>query len=220
MLGLSWFIKHNPNINWLLGTVNLLSEDTHEPVIIKSTSRIFELEEDEPMDSLAAFYDFWSTATGRFGSVETWPLMLLAMQQDARPSQDVQDLIKTALPEFRKVLAKFSSLFMEDLPTGLSKRRDVHHAIDTGDAKRINTQDCQLNPQQLQEQQKQIKPLLQLGLDRESSSPWGSLVLFVPKIGGEWRMCVDSRAVNEITVKNGQPLPRVQDCLDALAGAL
>jgi hypothetical protein len=62
--------------------------------------------------------------------------------------------------------------------------------------------------------------LLQLGLIRESSSPWGSLVLFVPKPGGRWRMCVDFRAVNEVTVKNGYPLPRVQDCLDALAGAL
>jgi hypothetical protein len=220
ILGLSWFMRHNPSINWPLGTVTLANEDTHEPVVIKSTSRIFNLEEESPTDFVAALCDLLYFATSKAKVVATWPLKLLAMQQDSKPKPDTQDPRNSALPEFRKVLDKFPSLFMEDLPTGLPKRRDIHHTIDTRDSKPINTQAYQLNPQQLQEQQKQVDMLLQLGLIRESSSPWGSPVLFVPKPGGKWRMCVDLHAVNEVTVKNGYPLPRVQDCLDALAGAL
>jgi hypothetical protein len=220
ILGLSWFMRHNPSVNWPLGTVTLANEDTQEPVIVKSTSRIFDLKEESPTDFVAALSDLLYLATAKTKSIATWPLKLLAMQQVSKSEVATQDPRNSALPEFRKVLAKFSSLFLEDLPTGLPKRRDIHHAIDTRDSKPINTQAYQLNPQQLQEQQKQIEMLLQLGLIRESSSPWGSPVLFVPKPGGKWRMCVDFRAINEVTVKNGYPLPRVQDCLDALAGAL
>ena len=74
---------------------------------------------------------------------------------------------------------------------------------------------------QLEEQTRQVEKLLLRGLIRESTSPWGAPVLFVakPKTPGEWRMCIDYRALNSKTLKNAYPLPRIQDCLDKLGKA-
>jgi hypothetical protein len=46
-----------------------------------------------------------------------------------------------------------------------------------------------------------------------SSSPWGALVLFVQKKDGSQRMCVDYRSLNNVTMKNNYPLPRIEDLL-------
>src|SRR5436309_3377949 len=76
-----------------------------------------------------------------------------------------------------------------------------------------------LSAQQLREQTRQIEELLRRGLIRESVSPWGAPVLFVPKKNGEWRMCIDYRMLNSKTLKNAYPLPRIQDCIDRLGKA-
>ena len=65
----------------------------------------------------------------------------------------------------------------------------------------------------------EIDQLLELGIIRESSSPWASPVLLVPKKDGELRFCIDYRKLNDITVKNRYPLPFVQDIFDQLGGA-
>jgi hypothetical protein len=66
---------------------------------------------------------------------------------------------------------------------------------------------------------KQLQQLLEQGVIRPSTSPCGSPIIIVPKKDGTWRMCIDYRALNKITLKNQYPLPRIDDLLDQLQHA-
>jgi hypothetical protein len=72
---------------------------------------------------------------------------------------------------------------------------------------------------ELEELKKQLKELLDKRFICPSSSPWGALVIFVEKKDGTQRMCVDYRSLNEVTIKNKYPLPRIEDLFDQLRGA-
>ncbi|GBG88538.1 hypothetical protein CBR_g48007 [Chara braunii] len=71
---------------------------------------------------------------------------------------------------------------------------------------------------ELDELRRQLKELTEKGWIRPSTSPYGAPVLFVPKKGGTLRMCIDYRGLNVITVKNAEPLPRIDDLLDRVQG--
>jgi hypothetical protein len=71
----------------------------------------------------------------------------------------------------------------------------------------------------LAELKEHIKELLEKGFICPSSSPLGAPVIFVPKKDGTQRLCMDYRALNEVTVRNKYPLPRVDDLFDQLCGA-
>jgi hypothetical protein len=72
---------------------------------------------------------------------------------------------------------------------------------------------------ELVELKKQIAELQAKGFIRPSSSPWGAPVLFVKKKDGTQRMCIDYRSLNEVTIKNRYPLPRIEDLFDQMKGA-
>jgi hypothetical protein len=72
---------------------------------------------------------------------------------------------------------------------------------------------------ELVELKKQIDELLEKCYIRRSTSPWAAPVLFVEKKDGTKRMCIDYRALNEVTVKNKYPLPQIEDLFDQLRGA-
>ena len=61
--------------------------------------------------------------------------------------------------------------------------------------------------------------MLGKGFIRPSPFPWGALVLFVKKEDGSFRMCIDYRQLNKVTIKNKYPLPRIDDLFDQLLGA-
>ncbi|GKE54532.1 putative reverse transcriptase domain-containing protein, partial [Tanacetum coccineum] len=76
-----------------------------------------------------------------------------------------------------------------------------------------------LAPSKMQELSAQLQDLTDKGFIRPSSSPWGASVLFVKKKDGSFLMCIDYRELNKLTVKNGYPLPRIDDLFDQLQGS-
>ena len=74
-------------------------------------------------------------------------------------------------------------------------------------------------PLDLRELKTQLQELLEQGFIRPSISPWGAPVLFVRKKDGSLRLCIDYRMLNQVTVKNRYPLPRIDDLFDQLGGA-
>ena len=125
----------------------------------------------------------------------------------------------TGSTSFDAELGLLKKVFRTDLFKGVGPRHYMDHRIDTGDAWPVNRNAYSLTPEQLKEQACQICYLEEWDLIRPSSSPWGAPILFVKKKDGTWHMCVDYQALNEITVKNGYPLPKIQECLDQIGSA-
>ncbi|XP_019058951.1 PREDICTED: uncharacterized protein LOC109116994 [Tarenaya hassleriana] len=69
------------------------------------------------------------------------------------------------------------------------------------------------------ELKKQLNELMEKGFIQPSVSPWGAPVLFVKKKDGSMRLCIDYRGLNQVTIKNRYPLPRIDELLDQLQGA-
>ena len=67
---------------------------------------------------------------------------------------------------------------------------------------------------------KQVQELLDQGFIQANTSPSRSPIVLVRKKDGSWRMCIDFRALNKITIKNCYPLPRIDDLLDQLKDAV
>jgi hypothetical protein len=76
-----------------------------------------------------------------------------------------------------------------------------------------------MSTDELKELKKQLEEQLRKGFIRESSSPWGAPVLFVMKKDNSQRLVMDYRSLNEVTIKNKYPLPRINDLFDQLEGA-
>ncbi|KAD6796015.1 hypothetical protein E3N88_06911 [Mikania micrantha] len=117
------------------------------------------------------------------------------------------------------VIRDFPEVFPDDLP-GLPPERQVEFRIDlVPGANPVAKAPYRLAPSELQELASQLQELTDKGFIRPSHSPWGAPVLFVKKKDGSFRMCIDYRELNKLTIKNRYPLPRIDDLFDQLQGS-
>ena len=116
-------------------------------------------------------------------------------------------------------MKEFKGVFPEKLDA-VPPEREVEFSIDLvpGTAP-ISKSPYRMAPVELQELKTQLQDLVDSGFIRPSSSPWGSPVLFVKKKDGSMRMCIDYRGLNQVTVKNKYPLPRIEELFDQLEGS-
>nr|ABA98118.1 retrotransposon protein, putative, Ty3-gypsy subclass [Oryza sativa Japonica Group] len=117
------------------------------------------------------------------------------------------------------IVREYPDVFPDDLP-GMPPKRDIEFRIDlVPGTTPIHKRPYRMAANELAEVKRQVDELLQKGYIRPSSSPWGAPVIFVEKKDHTQRMCVDYRALNDVTIKNKYPLPRIDDLFDQLKGA-
>ncbi|GJV72042.1 putative reverse transcriptase domain-containing protein [Tanacetum coccineum] len=117
------------------------------------------------------------------------------------------------------VIHDFPEVFPDNL-SGLPPSRQVEFKIDlVPGAAFVARAPNRLAPSEMKELSEKLKELLEKVFIRPSSSLWGAPVLFVKKKYGSFRMCIDYRELNKLTVKNSYPLPRIDDLFDQLQGS-
>nr|GEU50084.1 hypothetical protein [Tanacetum cinerariifolium] len=127
------------------------------------------------------------------------------------------EIISEAPLQVQPLLREFADVIPDDILPGLPAMRDIQHCIDFILGSAIpNRPAYRMNPKDFTKLQRQVTELLEKGLIRESMSPCAVHALLVPKHGVTFRMCIDSRAVNKITIKYRFLILRLDDLLDQL----
>jgi hypothetical protein len=117
------------------------------------------------------------------------------------------------------VVNEFFYVFPKELP-GMPPNRDIEFVIELKPSTTpIYKAPYRMATSELAELKEHIKKLLEKGFIYPSSSPWGAPVIFVLKKDGTQRLCVDYHALNEVTIKNKFPLPRIDDLFNQFRGA-
>ena len=232
ILGMPWLSHFNPAIDWSSG--RLVVQQPDGPVTLTRYTTPAAEERIEP--EVAAVQEIRCSAisyarmakmlrkghvdfdslelirvrpTGGFPGDETQAERLAAV--DSEPPQD---------PQLRALLKKYQHLMPDELPAGLPPRRAIEHKIElTGDAKPHAPPLRRYSPLEDEEIRKQVTKLVERGHARESTSPWGAMVLLAKKKDGGLRFCVDYRVLNNQTIKNRYALPLADDCFDRAQGA-
>ena len=131
---------------------------------------------------------------------------------------DSLDLTGGQRTALKTLLDEYADIFSSG-PADLGRTGVVKHQIDTGDSPPIKQAPRRVPLHQQEVVRQHVEDMLQNGLVRPSTVPWASNIVLVKKNDGGTRFCVDYCELNHVTKKDAYPLPRIDETLDALAGA-
>lgn len=141
------------------------------------------------------------------------PLHLRDLYDRTTPNMDPRQKEQIA-----KLLLRYKDVFSAS-DHDLGKSGIIKHRIPTGDANPIR-QPLRRVPVHLQDEiDRQVDSMLEHGIIQPSTSPWSSGIVLVQKKDGTHRFCIDYRQLNNVTVRDAYPLPRIDESLDQLSGA-
>ncbi|MCO5565080.1 hypothetical protein L7F22_018751 [Adiantum nelumboides] len=148
------------------------------------------------------------------------PRAMLKMLLDAGGAQVNERGIHEEL-ELSKFLNQFQDVFIDDILGELPPKRgdDDHAIVLIPGSSPPNKPPFRVSHAQQEKIMRQGNELIEKEMVRPSSSPFCSPVLLVHKKDVTYRMCVDYKALNKITIKNKFPVPRIEDLFDKLQGS-
>nr|GEY52294.1 putative reverse transcriptase domain-containing protein [Tanacetum cinerariifolium]GEZ09549.1 putative reverse transcriptase domain-containing protein [Tanacetum cinerariifolium] len=136
-------------------------------------------------------------------------LIIRVMEKKKSDEKRIKDIL---------VVREFPDIFPEDLPGILPIRQVEFQIVLIPRAALVARAPYRLAHSKMQELSNQLQELIDQCFIRPSTSPWGAPILFVKKKYGSFRMCIDYRELNKLTIKNCYPLPRIDDLFDQLQG--
>ena len=132
--------------------------------------------------------------------------------------QTCRDLDPSQRHRLADVLSEYSDIFPVPGAPLTGHMDAVEHDINTGDRPPIRCAPRCMSPQKMKKEEECVAEMLTGGQIEASDSPWSSPVVLVTKKDGSTRFWVDYRQLNDATMKDAYPLPRIDDTLDMLAG--
>ncbi len=141
------------------------------------------------------------------------PVFVAMVRQVPEPPKGIQE--RPLLPEY----TEYKNVFSGKLATELPPRGFHGHAIDISNARPPYGPIYNLSERELSVLRDYLKENIERDWIRPSMSPAGAPILFVPKKDGRLRLCVDYRALNNVTIKNRYPLPLVSELMDRVSRA-
>nr|AAG24792.1 pol protein [Colletotrichum gloeosporioides] len=200
VLGMPWLEKNNPRIDWRTGQLHWDNDN---------------LVPEQPCKDQA------SNRVTKQGTVKRYICYLKAKEATSQTLKTTdlnrKDDPLLSIPEEYRV---YERLFAAELETGLPEHTSFDHEIPLKEGKEPRFNKIYgLNPTEMKALDKYLEENLKKGYIRESTSPAGSPILFVPKKNGKLRLCVDYRMLNEMTIKNRYPLPLIDELQRLLHGA-
>ena len=118
--------------------------------------------------------------------------------------------------DLKRLIHRYPSIF-KDTPGLVSCVN--HNVVLKPDAKPVRQPPYRMNPQRAEMVKQEVKYMLDNNLIEPSDSPWSSPVVLVKKENGQHRLCFDYRRVNNLTIPDNFPLPRIEDCIDRVGKA-
>lgn len=130
----------------------------------------------------------------------------------------IQGKCQTNDDKMEKILMEYEDVFRE--PTTLPPLRNIQHHINLTPGALPKKQAPYRYPHiQKGEIEKLVREMIEAGVIRPSQSPYTSPIIMVKKKDGSWRMCVDYRYLNTLTIKHAFPIPVIDELLDELNGS-
>eukprot|EP01053_Blabericola_migrator_P001913 Blabericola_migrator_1__1912@NODE_1520_length_4355_cov_26_982276_g1000_i0_p3_GENE_NODE_1520_length_4355_cov_26_982276_g1000_i0NODE_1520_length_4355_cov_26_982276_g1000_i0_p3_ORF_typecomplete_len297_score24_65RVT_1/PF00078_27/2_2e06Spuma_A9PTase/PF03539_14/3_4e06HEPN_SAV2148/PF18725_1/0_065_NODE_1520_length_4355_cov_26_982276_g1000_i021153005 len=125
-------------------------------------------------------------------------------------------LSPTALHQLRRIMLKYVDLWKDD---AAGQTNVTEHAIELTTARPITCRPRRYSQAEKNVIEREITDMLQKDVIRPSHSPYASSIVLVKKKTGDIRFCLDFRQLNNYTVRDAYPLPRIADLLDAIQGS-
>jgi hypothetical protein len=195
VLGMTWLRKHQPLVNWAKGVFQI--QDKKDETRGSDLQSHWLLSLEEAMEEQ-----------------EEGDICFLALVSSEEKTPAAVD------QRYAQLLDEYADIAPDELPPGLPPARTVDMKIRLLPSKQPPFRPTyHLAKKELEELRQQLEDLEKKGFIRPSTSPFGAPVLFVKKKGGDLRMCVDYRMLNEQTIRDRYALPLIDELFDQLSGA-